>query len=265
MATAVPGQEARPPVVYGAAGEALAHPAAHRHRGRDHRDRARRRRHRQPRWRVRRLPDRLGRGRRCGAPADAGRSDDAALGMAAGPRSPAPTSTAAPWRSHPATDRSSVIFLAHWCPHCQAEVPLLSPYLAGDDAPEGLQTVAVSTGVDSTRDNYPPDQWLEGSELADAGHARRQRQQRRQRLRADGLPVLRRDRRGGRRRRAGQWRDTDRGVRRLPSLVPRAHRGVASASARSSTSRSGNPRARRARRVVVLDLQPAPPRLTRMA
>jgi cytochrome c biogenesis protein CcmG, thiol:disulfide interchange protein DsbE len=54
-----------------------------------------------------------------------------------------------------------VVFLAHWCPHCQAEVPLLSPYLASDAAPEGLQTVAVSTAVSSSRENYPPDEWLE--------------------------------------------------------------------------------------------------------
>ncbi|HWC67203.1 MAG TPA: TlpA disulfide reductase family protein [Acidimicrobiales bacterium] len=54
-----------------------------------------------------------------------------------------------------------VVFLAHWCPHCQAEVPIISPYLASDVAPEGLQTVAVSTAVSSSRDNYPPSAWLE--------------------------------------------------------------------------------------------------------
>jgi thiol-disulfide isomerase/thioredoxin len=54
-----------------------------------------------------------------------------------------------------------VVFLAHWCPHCQAEVPVISPYLASDDAPEGLEAVAVSTAVSSSRDNYPPSEWLE--------------------------------------------------------------------------------------------------------
>jgi cytochrome c biogenesis protein CcmG, thiol:disulfide interchange protein DsbE len=54
-----------------------------------------------------------------------------------------------------------VVFLAHWCPHCQAEVPVIAPYLAGDEKPEGLEVVAVSTAVSDARDNYPPQEWLE--------------------------------------------------------------------------------------------------------
>jgi thiol-disulfide isomerase/thioredoxin len=54
-----------------------------------------------------------------------------------------------------------LVFLAHWCPHCQAEVPVLAPYLASDDVPEGLETVAVSTAASSSRDNYPAHEWLE--------------------------------------------------------------------------------------------------------
>jgi cytochrome c biogenesis protein CcmG/thiol:disulfide interchange protein DsbE len=87
-------------------------------------------------------------------------ADDPAFGMAA------PTVTGTDFDGStveiaPGDGPQLVIFLAHWCPVCQGEVPKLSPYLASDDAPEGLQTVAVSTAVTSSRDNYPPDQWLE--------------------------------------------------------------------------------------------------------
>lgn len=54
-----------------------------------------------------------------------------------------------------------VVFLAHWCPACQAEVPLLTKYFADDGLPEGVDVVAVSTGVDATRPNHPPSAWLE--------------------------------------------------------------------------------------------------------
>jgi thiol-disulfide isomerase/thioredoxin len=89
-----------------------------------------------------------------------GEGDDAALGMVA------PTVTGTDFDGStveitPGDGPRLVVFLAHWCPHCQAEVPLLAPYLASGDAPEGLQTVAVSTAVSSSRDNYPPDEWLE--------------------------------------------------------------------------------------------------------
>jgi thiol-disulfide isomerase/thioredoxin len=53
-----------------------------------------------------------------------------------------------------------VVFLAHWCPHCQAEVPLLQEWIASGDVPEGLEIYAVSTGVDSSQPNYPPSNWI---------------------------------------------------------------------------------------------------------
>jgi thiol-disulfide isomerase/thioredoxin len=53
-----------------------------------------------------------------------------------------------------------VVFLAHWCPHCQAEVPRLVD-LAGDGAFEGIDVTAVATGTSDLRDNYPPSAWLE--------------------------------------------------------------------------------------------------------
>jgi thiol-disulfide isomerase/thioredoxin len=54
-----------------------------------------------------------------------------------------------------------VVALAHWCSVCQAEVPVLVDYLASTGMPEGVRLVALSTGIDAARPNYPPSAWLE--------------------------------------------------------------------------------------------------------
>ena len=53
-----------------------------------------------------------------------------------------------------------VVFLAHWCPHCQREVPLLSEWLATNGQPEGVDIVGVTTEFDEVRGNWPPGEWL---------------------------------------------------------------------------------------------------------
>jgi thiol-disulfide isomerase/thioredoxin len=53
-----------------------------------------------------------------------------------------------------------VMFVAHWCSHCQAEVPRVVDWLAAGRL-AGADFVAVSTGVNLARPNYPPLAWLE--------------------------------------------------------------------------------------------------------
>ena len=53
-----------------------------------------------------------------------------------------------------------VIFLAHWCPHCQREVPVLTQWEAAGGVPEGVDVIGVSTATDKALPNYPPSQWL---------------------------------------------------------------------------------------------------------
>jgi cytochrome c biogenesis protein CcmG, thiol:disulfide interchange protein DsbE len=53
-----------------------------------------------------------------------------------------------------------VLFLAHWCPHCQREVPKIQDLVDGGSVPEGVEIVAVSTSVQSNQGNYPPSRWL---------------------------------------------------------------------------------------------------------
>ena len=54
-----------------------------------------------------------------------------------------------------------LLFLAHWCPHCQAEVPVVQDWVDGGNLPADVQLVSVSTAIDPSRPNYPPDEWLD--------------------------------------------------------------------------------------------------------
>jgi thiol-disulfide isomerase/thioredoxin len=53
-----------------------------------------------------------------------------------------------------------VAFLAHWCPHCRAELPRLVD-AAADGGFDGIRTVAVLTGSNPAAPNFPPGAWLE--------------------------------------------------------------------------------------------------------
>jgi thiol-disulfide isomerase/thioredoxin len=53
-----------------------------------------------------------------------------------------------------------ILFLAHWCPHCQREVPLLQDWIDANGMPAGVDLLSVATSIDSNAPNYPPDAWL---------------------------------------------------------------------------------------------------------
>jgi cytochrome c biogenesis protein CcmG, thiol:disulfide interchange protein DsbE len=53
-----------------------------------------------------------------------------------------------------------VIFMAHWCPHCQREIPLVQRWVDGGGLPTGVHLLSVSTAIDASLPNYPPDEWL---------------------------------------------------------------------------------------------------------
>jgi len=55
----------------------------------------------------------------------------------------------------------AIVLLAHWCNHCQAEVPVLVDYLESTGMPEGVELVAISTSINQAQPNYPPSAWLE--------------------------------------------------------------------------------------------------------
>lgn len=58
----------------------------------------------------------------------------------------------------------AVVFLAHWCPHCQAEVPRVQAWLDGGGGVEGVEVISVTTSMNSAQPNYPPSEWLDREE-----------------------------------------------------------------------------------------------------
>ena len=54
-----------------------------------------------------------------------------------------------------------VVFLAHWCPHCNDEIPVINELRDSGAFPDGLNIVGVSTAVNAGRPNFPPGRWLE--------------------------------------------------------------------------------------------------------
>jgi cytochrome c biogenesis protein CcmG, thiol:disulfide interchange protein DsbE len=52
-----------------------------------------------------------------------------------------------------------VLFVAHWCPHCRAEVPRMVA-LAKSGAFKGVEVQTIATGTDPSAPNYPPSSWL---------------------------------------------------------------------------------------------------------
>ena len=54
-----------------------------------------------------------------------------------------------------------VLFLAHWCPFCQAEVPVVQDWLDAGNLPDDVDIYSVATQTDRLRPNWPPQEWLE--------------------------------------------------------------------------------------------------------
>jgi thiol-disulfide isomerase/thioredoxin len=53
-----------------------------------------------------------------------------------------------------------VVFLAHWCPHCNREIPVLQSWAAAGGVSAGVDIIGVSSGVTAQAENYPPSAWL---------------------------------------------------------------------------------------------------------
>jgi cytochrome c biogenesis protein CcmG, thiol:disulfide interchange protein DsbE len=57
-----------------------------------------------------------------------------------------------------------VVFLAHWCPHCNNEIPVLQRWAEAGGVPAGLDIIGVSTAVNAQQDNFPPSKWIVAKE-----------------------------------------------------------------------------------------------------
>lgn len=86
--------------------------------------------------------------------------DDPAIGDAA-PKLDGTTFAGAPITVGGASGQPQlVVFVAHWCPHCQREVPIIVD-LAEAGTFDGIELRGVATGTSDQRPNYPPSTWLD--------------------------------------------------------------------------------------------------------
>ncbi len=63
----------------------------------------------------------------------------------------------------PTESPTLLVFVAHWCPHCNDEIPVLIDLETSGRMPDGLDVMAVSTAVDPNGANYPPSEWIDGT------------------------------------------------------------------------------------------------------
>ena len=96
-------------------------------------------------------------------PAFAGEAEDPAVGM------PIPEVTGADFEGDEVVVSDDgtakiLLFLAHWCSHCQYEVPVVQEWVEGGNLPDGVDLYSITTSIDRTQPNYPPDEWLAGED-----------------------------------------------------------------------------------------------------
>lgn len=54
-----------------------------------------------------------------------------------------------------------VIFLAHWCPHCQVEVPVVQDWINSGGLPSDVDMYSITVLSEKLRPNWPSQVWLE--------------------------------------------------------------------------------------------------------
>lgn len=54
----------------------------------------------------------------------------------------------------------AIVFLAHWCPHCNAEAPRLVDFLENEGIPDGTALTIVTTSSKKDAPNWPPSKWV---------------------------------------------------------------------------------------------------------
>ena len=54
-----------------------------------------------------------------------------------------------------------LVFLAHWCPHCNREVPRLVEWNDKGLVPDGLRVVGITTASRDDQANWPPSEWIQ--------------------------------------------------------------------------------------------------------
>lgn len=86
-------------------------------------------------------------------------------GLDASLQTVAPSVAGSDWEGSPVTIEADgrakiIVFLAHWCPHCQTEVPELVDWLDAGNLPDDVDLYVVTVLTDASQSNWPPQDWL---------------------------------------------------------------------------------------------------------
>jgi len=102
-------------------------------------------------------------------PADAGLVADPATDPATGKTPPTlkgETFDAKPITIAPGGKAKVVLFVAHWCPHCQVELPQIQKWIDDGNLPSDVEIYAVATATTESRPNYPASAWIANEKFA---------------------------------------------------------------------------------------------------
>ena len=126
--------------------------------------------------------------RQCPARAAAATAADTAVGL------PMPQIAGTDFAGNPlainADGRAKLIVaLAHWCPYCNDEVPILNDWYAAG-VPEGVDVIALHVYADPAKPHFPPAAWVEEVALHPAADRRRREPHPRQDARDPGSALL---------------------------------------------------------------------------
>jgi cytochrome c biogenesis protein CcmG, thiol:disulfide interchange protein DsbE len=94
---------------------------------------------------------------------DATNAVDAAIGSQA-PKVDGETFSGQTETIAPGSKPMVLAFVAHWCAHCQREVPKLANWARGGTR-NGVEIRAIATSTTAERPNYPPSAWLAKAEF----------------------------------------------------------------------------------------------------
>lgn len=63
----------------------------------------------------------------------------------------------------PGENAKIIVMLAHWCPHCQREVPIIQNWVESGGLPENVDIYGTTVLTNRVRDGdtWPPSEWLE--------------------------------------------------------------------------------------------------------
>ncbi len=89
-------------------------------------------------------------------------TDDPAVGKTVPTLSGTSITTGKPLTITPGEDGDAMVYIvmAHWCPHCNTEIPEIVEWAKDGNLPDGVKITGVSTSADDGNPNFPPATWL---------------------------------------------------------------------------------------------------------